>query len=55
MIKEIKTKNEKTLGKMKDELGGEIYKEFIGLKSKMYALDIKDESFNKEKNKSAKE
>jgi hypothetical protein len=39
IITEMKTKNEKRLGKMKDELGGIISREFVGIKSKMYALD----------------
>ena len=30
--------NEKVIGKMKDELGGVIITEFVGLKSKMYSI-----------------
>ena len=34
----IKDANKKVIGKMKDELGGKIVSEFVGLKSKMYSL-----------------
>ena len=30
--------NEKVIGKMKDEFGGVIVEEFVGLKSKMYSM-----------------
>ena len=30
--------NKKVIGKMKDELGGKVVSEFIGIKSKMYSL-----------------
>ena len=32
--------NKKVIGKMKDEMGGEAIKEFVGLRSKMYSLKV---------------
>ena len=42
--------NNKVLGKMKDEFGGVIIDEFVGLKSKMYSMkEIDDKEYNTEK------
>ena len=35
--------NKKVIGKMKDELGGKMIAEFVGLKSKMYSLVTVDD------------
>jgi hypothetical protein len=53
-IKEIKLKNEKVLGKMKDKLGGELGKEFVGLKSKSYAFDSEKDYITAKKCKGIK-
>ena len=39
--------NKKVIGKTKDEFGGVIVDEFVGLKSKMYFNKFKDVLFNK--------
>ena len=41
-----KGKNEKVIGLMKDELGGQIMKEFVGLKAKTYSY-LKNNDENK--------
>ena len=42
--------NKEVIGKMKDELKGEIISEFVGLKSKMYSLiSVNDEEVTKAK------
>lgn len=37
-------KNKKALGKFKDEVGGKLIKQFVGLRPKMYALDVDTEN-----------
>ena len=39
--------NKKVLGKFKDEVNGKIIKEYIGLKPKMYAMDIQHDDGKK--------
>jgi len=41
------TENARVLGKFKSETGSQAPKEFIGLRAKMYSLDIDDEHHNK--------
>jgi hypothetical protein len=41
--------NKKVLGKFKDELNGSILKRFLGLKAKMYCVEIEDEDEKIEK------
>ena len=41
--------NKKVIGKMKDELNGEIIEEFVSLKAKMYSLKTKKEEMKKAK------
>ena len=38
--------NKKIIGKMKDEFGGAIVEEFVGLKSKMYSVKKNDKKCN---------
>ena len=41
--------NKQVIGKMKNELNGEIIEEFVGLKAKMYSLKTKKEGMRKAK------
>ena len=42
-------KNKKVIGKMKDELNGEIIKNFVALRTKMYSVKTKKENMKKAK------
>ena len=41
--------SKKVIGKMKDELNGEIIEEFVGLRAKMYSVKTKKEELKKAK------
>ena len=41
--------NKRVIGKMKDELNGEIIDEFVGLKAKVYSVKTKKEEMKKAK------
>ena len=41
--------NKKVIGKIKDDLNGEIIEEFVGLRAKMYSLKIEKEEMKKAK------
>ena len=46
----LKENNSKKIGLMKDELGGEIMKEFVGLRAKTYSYLKDNNNENKKKN-----
>ena len=48
------TENQAVVGKMKDEVGGKIITEFVGLRSKLYSLTVEGESKDKKVAKGVK-